>query len=72
MLVGSTNLTAESLDQRREVSVLTTDPAALARAAATVQQDWTASAATPLDAASRPAAPTDSPAEKGNKDDKQH
>ncbi len=72
LLVGSVNLTAESLDQRREVSILTTDPGAIARATTTVAQDFAASSATPLDPLARPQAPADSPSEKGQHGDKKH
>lgn len=40
MLLGSTNLIAESLDRRREVSVLVTDPAAVNRTTTTFNQDF--------------------------------
>jgi len=41
ILLGSTNLTAESLDQRREVSIVVTDHDAISRAVATFQSDFT-------------------------------
>lgn len=40
--VGSLNLTTESLDQRREISLLISDPASVQRAAATFAADWRA------------------------------
>jgi phosphatidylserine/phosphatidylglycerophosphate/cardiolipin synthase-like enzyme len=42
ILLGSTNLTTQSLDQRREVSIVVTDPDTISRAAATFQADFTA------------------------------
>ncbi len=47
MLLGSVNLIAESLDQRREVSVVLTDPAYLARVSAVVAADFAAGATEP-------------------------
>ncbi len=38
--IGSLNLTTESLDRRREISLLLHDPAAVQRATATFQADW--------------------------------
>ncbi len=70
LLVGSVNLTAESLDQRREVSILITDPDTLARATTTFTQDFAASSSTRLDAQALPQAPADSPAGKGQQGDK--
>jgi len=67
MLVGSVNLTEESLDHRREVSVLITDQAAIARASAIVQTDLVATSPTPLGPHSRPPAPADSPASQGGR-----
>jgi cardiolipin synthase len=65
MLMGSVNLTGESLDKRREVSILITDLAHIARAVAASQADFEASSPTPLDPTARPAAPGDSPSKAG-------
>lgn len=46
LLVGSVNLTPESLDARREMSVLVADPAIIARAVAVAQADFAAASPT--------------------------
>lgn len=66
MLMGSVNLTAESLDNRREVSIIITDPAAIARASDAVKRDLAASSVTLPDADARPSAPADSPSVQGH------
>jgi cardiolipin synthase len=65
MLMGSVNLTPESLDKRREVSILITAPEAVARAVAVVQADLAACSAGPPDPESAPRKPADSPAAGG-------
>jgi cardiolipin synthase len=67
MLMGSVNLIAESLDKRREVSILITDAAHIARATTVVQADIADSSPTPLDPHSRPPSPADSPTNNGHK-----
>jgi cardiolipin synthase len=42
--LGSENLSAASLDENRELGILTADPATIARLAATFEQDWQAAA----------------------------
>jgi len=66
MLMGSVNLIEESLDKRREVSIMITDAAHIARAVAAFQADLVASSPTPLDAGTRPQSPADSPAVSGH------
>jgi cardiolipin synthase len=66
MLMGSVNLTEESLDKRREVSILITDATYIARATAAFQVDIASSSPTPLDAGSRPPSPADSPTTNGH------
>jgi cardiolipin synthase A/B len=61
MLVGSVNLTAASLDKRREVSMLVDDPAAVARALAVARDDFASGATRPPDAGTAPPRPADSP-----------
>ncbi len=72
MLVGSVNLTGESLDKRREVSILINGQADVTRAISVVQHDLAMASPTPPDANSRPSAPTDSPSEQGHRGDHQH
>ena len=67
MLMGSVNLTAESLDTRREVSIVVTDAASVARAIEVAQADLAGASPTPPDTGSRPAPPADSPSEQGHK-----
>jgi phosphatidylserine/phosphatidylglycerophosphate/cardiolipin synthase-like enzyme len=66
MLVGSVNLTEESLDKRREVSIVLTDRAAIAKATEVAQNDLATASPVPLDSHKRPQSPADSPAEGGN------
>ena len=66
LLVGSVNLTGDSLDDRREVSIMVTDAASVARALQVAQADLADASPTPLDAGARPAAPADSPSEQGH------
>jgi len=66
MLMGSVNLTEESLDKRREVSILITNATYIARATAAFQVDIASSSPTPLDAGSRPQSPADSPTTNGH------
>jgi phosphatidylserine/phosphatidylglycerophosphate/cardiolipin synthase-like enzyme len=66
MLVGSVNLTAESLDKRREVSILITDQSAIARADQAARNDLATSSPNPLDRHARPPSPADSPSEGGH------
>jgi cardiolipin synthase len=65
MLVGSVNLTPESLDVRREVSLLVTDPAALTRAVAVAQADFAGAAPDSADGMPAHQAPADSPGHSG-------
>jgi phosphatidylserine/phosphatidylglycerophosphate/cardiolipin synthase-like enzyme len=66
LLMGSVNLTGDSLDDRREVSIVVADAAAVARATQVAQADLADASPTPPDAGSRPAPPTDSPSEQGH------
>jgi cardiolipin synthase A/B len=67
MLVGSVNLTGDSLDDRREVSILVTEASAVARVIQVAQADLADASPAPPDAGSRPAPPADSPSEQGHK-----
>jgi cardiolipin synthase len=67
MLMGSVNLTEESMDKRREVSIIITDGAHIARAVTAVQADLAATSPTPLHPGLRPQSPADSPAVSGLK-----
>ena len=66
MLVGSVNLTGDSLDTRREVSIVVTEAAAVTRATQVAQADLADASSTPPDSGSRPAPPADSPSEQGH------
>ena len=46
MIVGSHNLTKDSLDERREISIVVVDPAAVARAIRTLAADYSGSSST--------------------------